>query len=79
MVTPEFGKLVWGGRGHDAEVRARIGSIDPHTLIAKGITREMIESWRDGYRAEVGRNPGNPSAAGRADLLDHLLTIWPVV
>jgi hypothetical protein len=31
----------------------------------------MAEKWRDFYQEEAARNPNNPSAAGRADLMQH--------
>jgi len=69
MGPSQFGKNVmkWG-RG-DAEARARIQSLTREELEKNGVTKEMAKQWRDFYQAEKARVPGNPSAAGRAELM----------
>jgi hypothetical protein len=67
----EFGtKIMKWGTG-SAEARARIGTLSRAELDQGGVTREMAEAWRDFYRNEMVRNPANPSAAGRADLMQR--------
>ena len=70
-----FGREImrWG-TGHDA-ARARIRTISAEVLRSQGVTVEMAKAWRDFYRAVVAENPGNPSAAGRADLMDHVANL----
>jgi hypothetical protein len=71
----EFGSRVmkWG-TGHDA-ARARIGCLTHAELEANGVTREVAEVWRDFYRNEMLRNPSNPSAAGRAKLMQKAIEL----
>jgi hypothetical protein len=35
------------------------------------LTQEMAKEWRDFYQAVKAANPSNPSAAGRAQLMDY--------
>ena len=37
-----------------------------------GVTPDMAGAWRDFYVNEAARNPTNPSAAGRAQLMDYV-------
>ncbi len=50
---------------------ARISTLRREELERAGLTREMAEAWRDFYRHELARNPRNPSAAGRAELMQR--------
>jgi hypothetical protein len=63
----------WGS-GH-AEARARIQTLTRSELEQAGVTRSMAEQWRDFYRNEMVRNPNNPSAAGRADLMQRAVEL----
>ncbi len=36
-----------------------------------GVTLAMAQEWRGFYLNEMRRNPDNPSAAGRADLMQR--------
>ena len=71
----EFAQRVmkWG-RGN-AEARARIGTITREEMMNAGVSHEIAESWRDFYVNEMGRNPANPSAAGRADLMQYVMDL----
>ena len=71
----EFGASImrWG-RG-DAAARARIETLTRAELDRAGVTLEIAEAWRDFYRAEVVRNPRNPSARGRADLMSRAMEL----
>lgn len=64
------------GRGN-AEARDRIGSLTRDELEQAGVTRQMAQSWRDFYVNEVVRNPNNPSARGRAELMQHAIELLP--
>jgi len=57
----------WGSG--NAAARARISTLTREELERAGLPREMAEAWRDFYRNEFARNPRNPSAAGRAELM----------
>ena len=70
MSRSEFGNNVMRWGTGNAAARARIGSLTREELEQAGVTRGMALSWRDFYRNEVSRNPSNPSAAGRADLMN---------
>jgi len=69
MTRNQFGKDVmkWG-TGNDA-ARARIGQITEDEMRQAGVTPEMAQDWADFYREVMQANPSNPSAAGRADLM----------
>lgn len=71
----EFGHQImkWGG-GHDA-ARARIATLTKEELQAAGVTKEIAEAWRDLYRHIAATTPKNPSAAGRADLMQHAVDL----
>jgi hypothetical protein len=71
----EFGtKTMRWGTG-DAAARARIESLTQHELENAGVTLQMARAWRDFYRQELVRNPANPSAAGRADLMRRAMEL----
>ena len=72
-VTPnEFGtQIIRWGRG-DAEARNRIKTITADELRTHGVTAAMAEAWLNFYRAVKAEHPANPSAAGRADLMEHI-------
>ena len=71
MTLREFGQRVmrWG-TGNEVAM-ARISTLRREELERAGLTREMAEAWRDFYRHELARNPRNPSAAGRAELMQR--------
>ncbi len=75
MTLREFGQRVmrWG-TGNDA-ARARIITLTREDLERVGLTWEIAEAWRDFYRHEILRNPQNPSAAGRAELMPRALEL----
>ncbi|MGI8549798.1 MAG: DUF4951 domain-containing protein [Dehalococcoidia bacterium] len=75
MNNRQFGQLIGWGTG-DAEAEARVGSVEITALKTAGVTRAIIRAWAAGYRQELRRNPGNPSAGGRVALLDWLLRDW---
>ncbi len=53
----------------DAAARERIATLTRDELERAGVTLEMAREWRNFYRRELSRNPANPSAAGRAELM----------
>ena len=75
MTLREFGQHVmrWGTGSNAA--RARIRTLTREELEQAGLTWELVEAWRDFYRHEIRRNPQNPSAAGRAELMQRALEL----
>jgi hypothetical protein len=71
MTVAEFGSEVmqWG-TGNEA-ARERIGELTREGLEEAGVTFDMAMQWAKFYANEALRNTTNPSAAGRADLMQH--------
>ena len=44
-------------------------------LQADGVTPEIADEWRRFYSDVAARNPDNPSAAGRAELMQRVLDL----
>lgn len=61
--------MKWGTG--DEAARARIQTLTKEELERAGITKEMAASWRDFHRQVKAANPGNPSAEGRAELMQR--------
>ncbi|ETX08007.1 DUF4951 domain-containing protein [Candidatus Entotheonella palauensis] len=59
------------GETGDEAARARIRTLTREELTQAGLTLEMAEAWRDFYLLELDRNPRNPSATGRAELMQQ--------
>jgi len=72
MTQSDFGKKVmqWG-TGSDVP-RMRMGTVTRAEMERAGVTQQMAKEWRDFYHNETRRNPSNPSAPGRADLMDYV-------
>lgn len=70
-----FGTRVMRWGTGNAAARARMSTLTRAELEAAGVTRPMAEQWRDFYRNEILRNPRNPSAAGRADLMQRAVEL----
>jgi RHS repeat-associated protein/uncharacterized repeat protein (TIGR02543 family) len=69
MSTAKFGELMrWGTGSEDA--RKQIPNLTREALEKGGVTRDMAKAWAEFYRNEVKRNPANPSALGRAELME---------
>jgi RHS repeat-associated protein len=68
----DFGRAVgWGGSSDAA--REQIFNLLSEMLSRIGMTREIAMNSFEFYSNEVLRNPGNPSAPGRADLMLAIL------
>ncbi len=66
-----FGQLMkWGS--NSATARAQIGNLSAEVLRKAGMTSNMAEEWAAFYRNESLLVPRNPSAAGRAELLEDV-------
>lgn len=70
-----FGRSVMRWGSGDAAARARIRTLTREELEQAGLSQEMAEAWRDFYLHELARNPRNPSAAGRADLMQRAIEL----
>lgn len=57
------------------EARDRMKTLTREELEKKGITKDMAEKWRDFYQQEAARNPNNPSATGRAELMQRAVDL----
>ena len=75
MTLREFGQRVMRWGTGDSAARARIQTLTREELTRAGLTRNLAEAWRDFYRYELHRNPGNPSAAGRAELMQRAVDL----
>jgi len=75
MTIAEFGnKVMRWGTGNEA-ARARIATLTREELEAAGVTKDMAEAWREFYRTEALRVSTNPSAPGRADLMQRAVEL----
>lgn len=71
----DFGQKAMRWGTGDVAARSRIASLTRAELRALGVTLEMAIAWRDFYRSEVARNPKNPSAKGRVELMQHVVAL----
>jgi hypothetical protein len=65
--------MKWGVGKEDAIARAAM--ISEAELIQAGVTCDILREWRDFYVAEAARVPRNPTAAARAELMEHCLDL----
>jgi hypothetical protein len=70
----EFGELMKWGRGH-ATARARIATLTRQELVDAGVTPQIATEWRDFYVNIARLQPSNPSAAGRAELMQRAVDL----
>jgi hypothetical protein len=69
MPLREFGKAMnWGSGGEAA--RAQIANLTREGLQSSGLTAEIANAWAQFYRNEAVRVATNPSALGRAELME---------
>lgn len=71
----EFGTRIMRWGTGDIAARDRIATLTTEELERAGVTIQIAEAWRDFYQAEVRRNPRNPSARGRADLMQRAIDL----
>jgi RHS repeat-associated protein len=69
--TSKFGQDVMKWGSGDGAARDRIATLTRKELEESGVTKAMAEHWRDFYREVARVTPQNPSAAGRADLMER--------
>lgn len=70
MTPAEFGQRMKWGRGND-EALQRISTLTVEELHDIGLTAEQAMNWAMAYEAVRRLMPENPSAAGRAELMQH--------
>ena len=75
MTLREFGQRVMQWGTGNAVARARISTLTRQELEHAGLTREIAEGWRDFYHHELARNPRNPSAADRVELMQRAIEL----
>lgn len=79
MSLPSFGQGIigWATGPEGAEARlASVSKADIPTFKAKGVTLAMVEEWQAFYENEVKRNPCNPTAPFRAQLMKKIAMLW---
>src|SRR5690554_7657397 len=79
MILPEFGKGIigWGAGPKDAKVRfLNITQAEVKTMKQKGLSLAMAKAWQTFYENETLRNPGNPTAPFRAQLMKKIVSLW---
>lgn len=79
MILPEFGKGIigWGAGPKDAEARLQsVNKVDVEKMQQDGVTLDMAQAWQTFYENETQRNPGNPTAAFRAQLMKKIVSLW---
>lgn len=79
MILPEFGKGIigWGAGPKDAEARfLNITQADVKTMKQEGLSLAMAQAWQNFYENETLRNPGNPTAPFRAQLMKKIVSLW---
>lgn len=79
MILPAFGQGVigWGSGPQDAHTRLlNLKHADVEIIKAQGVTLEMAKAWQDFYENETQRNPGNPTAPFRAQLMQKIVQLW---
>lgn len=68
---PYFGNQVMQWGSGSTAARARIATLTRDWLTQNGVTIDIAEAWMKFYQNETMRNPSNPSAPGRADLMRY--------
>ncbi len=71
----EFGTRTMRWGTGDAAARERLATLTREELERAGVTLTSAREWRDFYVNEMRRNPNNPSAAGRADLMQRAVEL----
>lgn len=79
MSLPSFGQGIIGWATGPEGAKARLESVsqaDIATFKEKGVTLEMVQEWQAFYENEVNRNPCNPTAPYRAQLMKKIASFW---
>lgn len=79
MSLPAFGQGVigWATGPEGAKIRLEnIQKSDLKEIQEKGTTLAMVQEWQAFYENEVKRNPCNPTAPYRAELMKKIAELW---
>lgn len=79
ITLPAFGQGIigWGSGPNDAQHRLNtISQYDVEQLKTKDVTLDMIQTWQKFYENETRRNPNNPTAPLRAQLMQKIAQLW---
>jgi hypothetical protein len=79
MILPAFGQGIigWGTGPDGAEARLnKVTAQDVAQIKTQGVTLEMAQAWQAFYENETLRNPGNPTAPFRAQLMKKIVALW---
>lgn len=79
MSLPSFGQGIIGWATGVDGAKNRVESVsksDIPNFKAKGVTLEMVQEWQAFYDNEVKRNPCNPTAPYRAQLMKKIADLW---
>lgn len=79
MSLPSFGQGVIGWATGPEGAKARLENVaqkDIQGFKDKGVTLPMVKEWQAFYENEVQRNPCNPTAPFRADLMKKIADLW---
>lgn len=75
MSLREFARDVMKWGIGDADARARSHNLTKQELESAGVTRQIAEDWQSFYQAVQAATPQNPSAAGRAELMQRAVEL----
>lgn len=79
MSLPDFGRGIigWGTGPMGAETRLNdITQVDVDKIKTQDVTLDMVQTWQKFYENETQRNPGNPTAPFRAELMKKIANFW---
>ena len=79
MSLPAFGQGVigWATGPEGAKIRLeKIQKKDLKEIQEKGTTLAIVKEWQAFYENEVQRNPCNPTAPYRAELMKKIAWLW---
>ncbi len=79
MSLPAFGQGVIGWATGPEGAKKRLDNVSQSDIPSfkdKGVTLEMVQEWQDFYENEVKRNPCNPTAPYRAELMKKIAQLW---
>ena len=79
MSLPAFGRGIigWGTGPEGAKQRLEnVTAADVAKFKQQGVTLEMLQQWQAFYQNETQRNPGNPAANYRAQLMTKIISLW---
>ena len=79
MSLPDFGRGIigWGTGPDGAKTRLEnIKKSDVKKIKKQDVTLEMVQTWQKFYENETLRNPGNPTAPYRAQLMQKIASFW---